>query len=127
LLLSLIVNTTSTPLEVSSSKPAPNNFDMHMAYAAQQRLNGYSEVIRHAMDCKAKFDQWIIDFREGEVVFEKGQLVQIYRNDLAKTISSEHKLAPMWLELHRISERLLNLYRLEIIEGQLLEGEYYAR
>ena len=36
LLLSLIINTTPTPLEISSSMPATQDFDTHMAYAAQQ-------------------------------------------------------------------------------------------
>lgn len=45
LLLSLIINTTSTPLEASSSLPAPKDFKTHIAYAAQQRLDGYSEAM----------------------------------------------------------------------------------
>ena len=36
LLLSLVVNTTPTPLEVSLSVPAPQDFETHIAYAAQQ-------------------------------------------------------------------------------------------
>ena len=45
LLLSLIVNTTPTPPEISSSTPIPQDFETHMAYAAQQRLDGYSEAV----------------------------------------------------------------------------------
>ena len=127
LLLSLIVNTTPTPLEISSSTPSHQDFNTHMAYAAQQRLDGYSEAIRHAMDRKARFDRRVLDSKEGEVVFEKGQLVQIYRNDLAKSISSERKLMPMWSEPHRVVERMLNSYSLETLDGQQLEGEYHAR
>jgi hypothetical protein len=33
----------------------------------------------------------------------------------------------MWSEPHRISERLLNSYKLETLEGQPLDGEYHAR
>ena len=40
LLLSLIVNTTPTPLTVSSSMPTLQDFDTHIAYAAQQRQYG---------------------------------------------------------------------------------------
>ena len=127
LLLSLIVNTTPTPLEASSSMPTARDFDTHTAYAAQQRLDGYSEAVRHAMDRKTRFDRWVLDSKEGEVTFEKGQLVQVYRNDLAKSISSERKLAPMWSEPHRIFERLLNSYKLETLDGQQLEGEFHAR
>ena len=127
LLLSLIVNTTKTPLEVSSSMPVNRDFDTHMAYAAQQRLDGYSEAVRHAMDRKTRFDRRVLGSREGEVTFEKGQLVQIYRNDLAKSIGSERKLTPMWSEPHRVSEKMLNSYTLETLGGQVLDGEYHAR
>jgi hypothetical protein len=96
-----------------------------MVYMAQQRLNGYSKAIKHVMDFKARFDRRVLDSREGEVIFKEGQLVQIYQNDLAKLISSEHKLTPMWSEPHRISEWLLNSYRLETLDGQLLDGEYH--
>ena len=44
-----------------------------------------------------------------------------------KSISSERKLAVMWSEPHRISERLLNSYKLETLEGQPVDGEYNAR
>ena len=127
LLLSLIVNTTPTPLEISSSMPATQDFDTHMAYAAQQRLDGYSEAVRHAMDQKKRFDRRVLSSREGEVTFKKGQLVQFHRSDIAKMIGSERKLAPMWSEPHRITERLLNSYKLETLNGQPLEGEFHAR
>ena len=127
LLLSLIVNTTPTPLEVSSSMPALPDFDMHMAYAAQQRLDGYSEAVRHAMDRKTRFDRRVLDSKEGEITVEKGDLVQIHRSDIAKSIGSERKLMPMWSKPHRVSERILNPYKLETLEGQQLDGEYHAR
>jgi hypothetical protein len=53
--------------------------------------------------------------------------VQIHRSDLAKSISSKRKLTPMWSEPHRISERILNSYKLETLEGKQLDGEYHAR
>ena len=53
--------------------------------------------------------------------------MQIYRSDMAKSISSERKLMPMWSEPHRITERLLNSYKLETLDGQALDGEYHAR
>ena len=127
LLLSLIVNTTPTPLTVSSSMPTLQDFDTHIAYAAQQRLDGYAEAVRHAMDRKTRFDRRVLESSEGVITLEKGNLVQIHRTDLAKSISSERKLAPMWSEPHRIAEKLLNSYKLETLEGQPLEGEYNAR
>jgi hypothetical protein len=127
LLLSLVVNTTPTPLEVSSSMPVPQDFDTHMAYTAQQRLDGYAEAVKHAMDRKTRFDRRVMNSREGEVIFEKGHLVQVHRSDLAKSIGTERKLMPMWSEPRRISERMLNSYKLEALDGQPLEGEYHAR
>src|ERR1700678_4075029 len=100
---------------------------MHMAYAAQQRLDGYSKEVRHAMDRKTRFDRRVLDSKEGEITFEKGDLVQIHRSDVAKSIGSERKLMPMWSKLHRVSKRLLNSYKLATLEGQQLDGEYHAR
>ena len=45
LLLSLVVNTTPTPIEASSSMPVPQDFETHMAYTAQQQLDGYAEAV----------------------------------------------------------------------------------
>ena len=126
LLLNLIFNTMPTPLEASTSMPAPQDFDTHMDYAAQQRLDGYSEAIRHAMNRKARFDRRVLG-SAGEIMFKKGQLVQVYHNDLAKTIGTERKLAPMWSKPRRVVERILNSYKLETLEGLPLEGEYHAR
>jgi hypothetical protein len=126
LLLSLIINTNPTPFEMSSSKPTPDNFNTHMVYAAQQHLNGYSEAIWHAMNQKTRFDRKVLESEGGEEIFTKGQLVQVYQNNLAKTIGSERKLALMWSEPHRIIEQLLNSYKLETLQGQPLDGEYHA-
>jgi hypothetical protein len=127
LLLSLIVNTNPTPLKMSSSMPTPDDFNTHMVYAAQQRLDGYSKAIWHALNQKTRFDRKVLESEGGEEIFTKGQLVQVYRNDLAITVGSERKLAPMWSEPHRIVERLLNSYKLETLQGQPLDGEYHAR
>ena len=126
LLLSLIINTSPTPIEVSSSMLATQDFDTHMAYAAQQHLDGYSEAVKHTMDHKTRFDRRVLDSRESDVVFEKGHLMQIYQSDISKSIRTKWKLMPMWSEPHRITERLLNLYKLETLTGQPLEGEYHT-
>lgn len=71
LLLSLVVNTKPTPLEVSSSMPTPNDFETHMAYTAQQQLDGYSETIRHAMDRKTRFNRRVLESKEGKMYSKK--------------------------------------------------------
>jgi hypothetical protein len=106
--------------------PTPDNFNTHMVYTAQQCLDGYSEAIQHTMNRKTRFDRKILESEGEEEIFTKGQLIQVYQNDLAKTISSERKLALMWLEPHRIVEQLLNSYKLEMLQGQPLDGEYHA-
>jgi len=65
--------------------------------------------------------------RAGVVEFRKGQLVQVYKNKLALTLSMEHKLSPMWLPPHRIAKCLLNSYRLETSQGTPLDGMFNAR
>ncbi|KIJ96633.1 hypothetical protein K443DRAFT_10492 [Laccaria amethystina LaAM-08-1] len=59
--------------------------------------------------------------------FKKGQLVQVYQNKVASTLSTEHKLAPMWSPPRRITERLLDFYKLEMLEGTTLDGLFHAR
>ena len=60
ILLGLIVNTKPTPIEESASLITPAEIDAHMAYAAQQRLDSYSEVIQHAANRKAAFDKRVV-------------------------------------------------------------------
>ena len=110
ILLGLVVNTSKTPMEVSSSILPPSAIDTHMAYAAQQRLDRYAEAVHHAIWRKAAFDCKVLKSKAGVVEFKKGQLVQVYRDKLALTLSTEHKLAPLWSSPHRITERILNSY-----------------
>jgi len=67
-----------TLLEVSCSFLPPSDIDTHMTYAAQQRLDGYAEVVQHAIQQKTAFDRRVKASRAGVVEFKKGQLVQVY-------------------------------------------------
>lgn len=127
ILLGLVVNTSKTPLEVSSSFLQPSDIDTHMTYGVQQCLDGYAEAVHHAMRHKAAFDHRVTKSRAGVVEFKKGELVQVYRNKLALTLSMECKLTPMWSPPRRITERLLNSYKLEMLEGTPLEGFFNMR
>ena len=98
-----------------------------MTYAAQQRLDGYAEAVRHAIRRKATFDKRVRKSKTGEVVFTKGQLVQVFDSGLAKTLRTERKLQAMWLGPHQVSKQILNSYKLETLEGAPLEGEFNAR
>lgn len=127
LLLGLVINTPPTPLEESSSVLRPTDALTQIAYVEQQRLDGYDEIIRHAIKRKATFDKKLLQRSPGEVVFKPGQLVQVYRNDLDYTFSAERKIVPKWSVPRRIRGRLLNSYKLESLEGTLLQGEFSAR
>ena len=127
ILLGLVVNMSKTPLEVSSSFLPPSNIDTHMTYAAQQRLDRYAEAVHHTMQRKAAFNCRVTKSWAGVVEFKKGELVQVYRNKLALTLSAECKLTPMWSPPRRVTEQLLNSYKLEMLEGTPLEGFFNMR
>lgn len=78
LLLGLVVNTVNTPLEASASLLLPQDIDTHFAYTVQQWLDGYSQEVQHAVRRKATFDKKVINSKEGEVTFTRGQLMQVY-------------------------------------------------
>ena len=122
LLLGMVVNTLNMPLEVSTAFLMPTNIDTHMAYVAQQWLDGYAEAVHHTLRRKATFDHKILKSKPGEVIFYRGQLVQVYQSDLAGTLSTEKKLATMWSPPHRISDCIAKSYKLETLDGALLEG-----
>ncbi|KIJ93199.1 hypothetical protein K443DRAFT_50545, partial [Laccaria amethystina LaAM-08-1] len=54
------------------------------------------EAVHHAVRRKTAFDRRVRASKAGVVNFEKGQLVQVYENKLASTLSTERKIAPMW-------------------------------
>ncbi|KAJ3897650.1 hypothetical protein F5879DRAFT_779459, partial [Lentinula edodes] len=74
----------------------------HMLYAEQQRLDGYEEVLCHALRRKSVFDRKVLKSRQGEVVFKKGDLVQYRFNQLDNTHSTKVKLAVRWSEPVRV-------------------------
>lgn len=81
----------------------------------------------HAVHRKATFDKKVKGKPPGEVIFEKGQLVQVYRSDLDYTFKAERKLLPKWSVPHRITARNLNSYQLETVTGESIEGNFSAR
>jgi len=127
ILLGLVVNMSKTPLEVSSSFLPPADIDTHMTYVAQQQLDSYTEAVHHTVQWKTTFDRRVKASNVGAIEFKTGQLVQVYQNKIALTLSTEHKLTPMWSTPHRVTEHLLNSYRLEMLEGVPLDGLFHAR
>ena len=127
LLLGLVVNTPKTPLSISSAELLPKEVETQMAYVAQQRLDGYEVIVHHAVSRKGAFDRRMLAKKPGQVVFKRGQLVQIYRSDLDYTFKTERKLLLKWSQPHRITERLRNSYRLEDLDGNEIEGTFSSR
>ena len=94
LLLGTVVNTPRTPLVDSSSILPAQDANMHIAYVAQQCPDGYDTTIQHTLSQKAAFNRRVLAKSPGEVVFTRGQLVQVYRSNLNYTFKAEWKMLP---------------------------------
>jgi transposase InsO family protein len=127
LLLGMAIDTPRTTTELAGEEaPTEAEAAVHMAYAAQQRVDGYEAIVKHAINRKNAFDRRMTK-RSGEVIFQEGQLVQVYRSDLDYTFKTERKLVPKWSQPYRIRTRIRNAYMLERLEGTEVEGEFSAR
>ena len=93
----------------------------------QQRLDGYTEAVAHALKRKTTFDRKVLAKNPGEVIFFKGQLVQIYRNNLDYMFKTDHKLLPKWSTPQRIASWHLNYYTLKSPNGNPLPRLFSAR
>lgn len=127
LLFGIPINTPATPAAVAASAVTAAEVDVHLAYAAQQRLDGYDQTVRHAEQRKARFDKRVHKSRAGEVRFGLGDLVQVRRSDLDHTLSAERKLAPNWSVPRRVTGSTGNSYTLESLENKALDGLFNAR
>jgi hypothetical protein len=126
LLLGIAINTPRTELERATTETPAADTLTHITYVAQQHLDGYEAIIKHAITWKHTFNRHI-QAKLGEVVFSKGQLVQIYRSDLDYTFKTERKLAPKWSTPHCITDRATNSYTLAWLDGTPIEGEFSTR
>jgi hypothetical protein len=95
----------------------------HIAYAAQQRLDGYEAIVKHTIARKHTFDKRI-QAKFSEVIFAKGQLVQVYRSNLDYTFKTERKLAPKWSPLYQVTNRATNAYTLARLDRTPIKGEF---
>lgn len=127
LLLGQVVNTPHTNLINSASALRLTDTSTHMAYVAQQQLDGYDATVRHALKRKAAFDKRVLARSPREVIFSAGQLVQFFHSNLNTTFEAKRKILPRWSPPCRIKERLRNSYRLETLEGTPMSGEFHAR
>jgi hypothetical protein len=127
ILFGKVVNTPPTPIEVAVTAFSEDDALVHMDYVDQQRLDGYAGRVAYALGRKAAFDRKILGSRAGEVIFKPGELVQVFRSDLAKTVSNDRKLTCQWPEPHRITQCWLNSYILETTGGLPMDGTFSSR
>jgi hypothetical protein len=127
LILGYVINSPQGTINSILSEPETADYLTHMAYMEQQRLDAYDNTLRHAIRRKEVFDKRVTSRNPGEVIFKTGQLVQVYRSDLDYTFKTERKILPKWSRPYRVSERILNSYRLENLDGRKIDGEFSAR
>ncbi|KAJ7701789.1 hypothetical protein B0H17DRAFT_924117 [Mycena rosella] len=125
-MLGAIVNTPKTQISASVEALVATDAKAHMAYVAQQRLDGYAARVEYALGRKAAFDRRV-EKNGGEITYRKGDLVQVYSSTWGYTFRCLKKLIFRWSTPHRVVEKLSHSYRLETIDGVPLEGEYNTR
>ncbi|KAF8837440.1 hypothetical protein BDN67DRAFT_865141, partial [Paxillus ammoniavirescens] len=81
------------------------NVNVQLAYVNQQRLDATDLAALHAAKRKAAFGCKVLNSTPGEVIFDDGQLVQVYDNALDTTLSTTCKLLPCWSAPRRILDR----------------------
>jgi hypothetical protein len=126
LMLGCVVNTPPTPVPASVEALAGTDAEAHMVYVAQQCLDGYAARVEYALSRKATFDRKVMK-RGGEVVYGKGDLVQVYSSEWTYTFSCLKKLIYRWSAPLRVTERIFHSYRFETLDGVAIDGEYNTR
>ncbi|KAF7330052.1 Retrotransposon-like family member [Mycena kentingensis (nom. inval.)] len=127
ILFARAVNTVPTPIMLEQTPFTADDAHRHFDYAAQQRLDAYDNRTSYSAARKAVFDRKVAASRQGEVVFTKGELVQVFDTARMKTLSTNKKIEGPWGDPHRVRRRLLNSYELETLDGVALTGLYNAR
>ncbi|GAW08960.1 rna binding protein [Lentinula edodes] len=126
LLLGAVVNTRRTPVVEATSVLPEQQVLVQTAYVEQQQFDGYDAFVRHAVKRKTIFDRRVLKKEGKEVIFDKGDLVQVYRSDLDYTFKTIKKIIPKWSRPYRVVERNVNSYTLQTIDGRLIEGKWFA-
>jgi hypothetical protein len=101
-MLGLVINTNLTLAPDVVIPTTDEQVGIHQAYVQQQHLNSYAHTIEHVARHKGTFDRKLLAKFPREVIFESGQLVQVYHNNLTYTFKTEHKLLPHWSPPQRI-------------------------
>jgi hypothetical protein len=62
--------------------------------------------------------------RGGEVLFKRGDLVQVYTSTWDYTFSNTRRLIYRWSMHHRVTQCIFHSYRLETLGGVAMDGLY---
>ena len=92
----LVVNTNRTDPDIVATEPTVEEVNLHMAYVEQQNLDSQAQTVLHANNRKAVFDRNVVKKHPKEIIFKRGELVQVYRSELTFTHSTTWKLTPQW-------------------------------
>ena len=122
LLLGLVVNTPSTPIDVAGGPVTGEEVSLQAAYINQQRFNRYSQIMENAHRRKGAFDKKVVARAPREVLFRAGQLVQVYCSNLDYMFLAIRKLEPKWSAPHCVISCKKNSYKLETLEGLPIGG-----
>lgn len=123
LLLGLVVNTRETLVEISTGREVTEkDVEVQMAYLEQQGLDEYNKMVKHAVGRKTAYGRRVLAKSGKKVEFKKRQLVQVHRNNLMMMMSTERKLVP-----RRVVGKEVNLYTLETLKGEAINGRFSAR
>lgn len=106
LLLGQVVNTLRTDLANCTSAIQILDANIHMAYIAQQHLDGYKATVQHAIKWKTVFDKRVLAHSPREVILSCRQLVQFFHSNIHNTLEAKRKLLLKWSSLHCIVKRL---------------------
>ena len=122
-----LMNTKPTDKAYATLPTTEADTTIQMAYVAQQCLDSYAAAVGHALRRKDAPDRRVLEHTPGEVIFSKGQLVQIYRSDLDFTFKTERKLLPKWSNPQHIASKSGNSYSLETLKGDPIQGMFSTR
>ena len=103
--LLLGIPTAIPPSENPETITAPTETDilLHLSITEQQCFDGYSASVDHAAKHKAQFNAKVRKHTPKNVVFKKGDLVQVHQTQWHHTLTSMRKMVPMWSIPNHIS------------------------
>ena len=80
----------------SINLPGDPKIFLHLLITEQQCLNGYDSIVNHTENQKAHFDVKVLKYTPRQVVFEKGDLVQVHQSQWHNTFTAMRKMDSMW-------------------------------